>query len=97
MGYINPRDIIKFAVFVDHGGIFSDTSGTLPDNQFLVSTGAGLRINMSDEIMARLYWGFGLVNTTYEADHKTGRFHFEVTTRPDLTRLVRDRNKKESL
>lgn len=97
LGYINPRDIIKFAVFVDHGGIFSDTSGTLPDNQFLVGTGAGLRINMSDEIMARLYWGFGLVNTSYEADHKTGRFHFEVTTRPDLTRLVRDKNKKESL
>lgn len=97
IGYISPRDIIKFAAFVDHGGIFSDTSGTLPDNQFLVGTGAGLRINMTNELMARLYWGFGLVNTSYEADHKTGRFHFEVTTRPDLTRLVREKNKKESL
>jgi len=94
IGYIKPRDIVKFAVFVDHGGIFSDTSGSLPDNQFLVSTGAGLRINMTNEIMARLYWGFGLINTVYEADHKTGRFHFELTTRPDLTRLVRDKNKE---
>lgn len=97
IGYIKPREVVKFAAFVDHGGIFSDTSGTLPDNQFLVGTGAGLRINMTNELMARLYWGFGLVNTSYEADHKTGRFHFEVTTRPDLTRLVRDKNKKESL
>ncbi len=95
LGYINPRDIVKFAVFVDHGAIFSDTSGSLPDNQFLVSTGAGLRINMTNEIMARLYWGFGLVNTAYESDRKTGRFHFELTTRPDLTRLVRDKNKEE--
>lgn len=97
IGYINPQEIVKAAVFVDHGAIFSDTNGSLPSSQFLVSTGAGLRINMTNEIMARLYWGFGLINTVYEADHKTGRFHFELTTRPDLTRLVRDKNKKETL
>lgn len=97
-GYISPREIIKFAAFVDHGGIFSDTSGSLPSSEFLLSTGAGLRINVSNEIMARLYWGFGLINSRYEADHKTGRFHFELTTKPDLTRLVRDKNKnKDSL
>ncbi len=97
IGYIHPREMVKFAVFVDHGGIFSDTSGGLPSSQFLVGTGAGLRINMSDEIMARLYWGFGLVNTAYELKDKSCRFHFELATRPDLTRLIRDKNNKESL
>ncbi len=97
IGYINPRDIVKFAVFVDHGAIFSDTNGSLPSSQFLVSAGPGLRINLSNELMARLYWGFGFVNTAYEADHKMGRFHFELATRPDLTRLIHEKNKKEAL
>lgn len=97
IGYIKPREIVKFAVFVDHGAIFADPTPGLDRTQFLVSTGAGLRINMTNEIMARLYWGFGLINTAYESDHKTCRFHFELATRPDLTRLLRDRDKKESL
>lgn len=95
LGYISPRDIVKFAVFVDHGAIFADDTPGLPSTQFLVSTGAGLRINVTNEILARLYWGFGLVNTKYEAEHKTCRFHFELATRPDLTRLVRDKHKKK--
>ncbi len=95
IGYINPRDMIKFAAFLDQGAIFSDMSGGLPSNQFLISTGAGLRINVTNELMARMYWGFPFVNTIYEADRRMGRFHFELSTRPDLTRIVRMRNKKE--
>jgi hemolysin activation/secretion protein len=91
IGYIYPRDIIKGAVFVDHGGIFRDTEGMqgVKSSEFLVSTGAGLRINVTDEILARLYLGFGLNNTQSETDKDTCRFHFELTTRPDLTRLIK--------
>lgn len=108
LGYIHPRDMIKGAVFMDNGMIYPykpDGSG-VDGGDLLMSWGLGLRVNISQDLAARFYWGWGL-NNKYETDQKMGRFHFELTCAPDLSRVLSQRhtpdkkknkkNKKEAL
>lgn len=87
--HINLRDSVRGAVFVDHGAAFpyKGPGGRIESSDFLTSVGVGLRVNFSDNLNARFYWGFPLSNNPFETDQRSGRFHFEVTTSPDLTRL----------
>lgn len=102
LGYIYPREMVKGAVFMDNGMIFPYKYGDAIDSgDFLMSWGLGLRVNLSTDVAARFYWGFGL-NNRYETDQKMGRFHFELTCSPDIGRVVAGRhpktkNKKENL
>ena len=92
LGYIYPREIIKGAVFMDNGMIFpyKADGSSIDGGEFLMSWGLGLRINLSRDLAARLYWGYGLKNR-YDQDYKLGRFHFDITCAPDIGRLVADR------
>ena len=84
LGYIYPREMVKGAVFMDNGMIFPYKYGDAIDSgDFLMSWGLGLRVNLSTDVAARFYWGFGL-NNRYETDQKMGRFHFELTCSPDI-------------
>lgn len=84
---------VKGAVFVDHGGIFPSTGEDYyDDNYFMTSIGMGLRVQLPGDLSARLYWGYPLINHSWETDHKAGRFHFELTMEPNFDALLRNRS-----
>lgn len=84
---------VKGAVFVDHGGIFPSTGEDYyDDNYFMTSIGMGLRVQLPGDLSARLYWGYPLINHSWETDHKIGRFHFELTMEPNFDALLRNRS-----
>lgn len=96
LGYIRPRDMIKGAVFMDHGMVFPYKYGeSIDSGDFLMSWGVGLRMQLSQNFGARFYWGFGL-NNKYEYDQQAGRFHFEITCTPDIGTILSQRKFKEN-
>lgn len=96
LGYYYPREMIKGAVFWDNGMIFpyKADGSSVDSGEFLMSWGLGLRINLKQDLAARMYWGFGL-NNKYETDHKLGRFHFEITCAPDIGKVVATRKPRK--
>ena len=74
------KESIKFATFVDHGGVFYHDRPTEKEN-FLLSAGVGLRFALSKYISARFYVGFPLMNkkTYQESD---AAFHFDIIAVP---------------
>lgn len=74
------KDSIKFATFVDHGGVFHHDSSTNKEN-FLLSTGVGLRFAVNNNISARFYVGFPLLNKK-EYRESAARFHFDIVAVP---------------
>lgn len=84
---------VKGAVFADFGGVFPSTSEDYyDDNYFMASLGMGLRVQLPGDLTGRLYWGFPLINHSWETDHKIGRFHFELTMEPNFDALLRHRS-----
>lgn len=96
LGYIYPREMIKGAVFMDNGMVFPYKYGNeaIDSGDLLMSWGLGLRINLRQDLAARMYWGFGLTNK-YDVDQKMGRFHFDITCAPDIGRVVASRKPKQ--
>ncbi len=74
------KDSIKFATFVDHGAVFHHDRPTDKEN-FLLSTGVGLRFALSKYISARFYVGFPLMNKN-EYRESDARFHFDIIAVP---------------
>ncbi len=74
------KDSIKFATFMDHGGVFYHDRPTEKEN-FLLSTGMGLRFAISNNISARFYVGFPLMNKR-EYHESNARFHFDIIATP---------------
>ncbi len=74
------RDAVKFAAFLDHGGIFYHEGKAHREN-FLLSDGVGLRIAINKYLSARAYVGFPLMNkgTYHESDTS---FHFDLIAVP---------------
>ena len=74
------RDSIKFAAFIDHGGIFYH-EGKVHKENFLLSDGVGLRIAINKYLSARVYVGFPMMNkgTYHESDTS---FHFDLIAVP---------------
>ncbi|MBR3501359.1 MAG: ShlB/FhaC/HecB family hemolysin secretion/activation protein [Alphaproteobacteria bacterium] len=74
------RDSVKFAAFLDHGGIFPH-EGKPHRTNFLLSDGVGLRIAINKYLSARFYIGFPLMNkgTYHESDTS---FHFDLIAVP---------------
>ena len=70
------RDSIKFATFVDHGGVFPH-DGHMEKTNFLTSAGAGLRFALFDFLTARVYVGFPLRNRKYYEQSKA-TVHFDL-------------------
>ena len=74
------RDSVKFAAFIDHGGIFPH-KGKPHDTNFLLSDGIGVRVAFNKYLSARFYVGFPLMNKgTYHEDGTS--FHFDLITAP---------------
>ena len=74
------KDSVKFAAFVDHGGIFPH-EGKSDKINYLLSDGVGLRMAFSKYLSARFYVGFPLRNkgTYHESDTN---FHFDLIAAP---------------
>ena len=92
---------LKGFVFADHAGIFP-YKGSGPgsqgynQNDFLMSLGCGLKINLPKDISLRLSWGFPVMNNIHEEHNRWGRFHFELTLSPDFDALVKLRKPKKT-
>ena len=86
---------LKGFIFADHGGIFPYKNGEgYNQNDFLMSVGGGLRINLPKDISLKLSWGFPVMNNSHEEPNKWGRFHFELSLIPDFDALVKLRKPK---
>ena len=74
------RDSVKFAAFLDHGGIFPH-EGKAHRTNFLLSDGIGIRVALNKYLSARFYVGFPLMNkgTYHESDTS---FHFDLIAVP---------------
>ena len=74
------KDSVKFAAFVDHGGIFPH-EGKSDRINYLLSDGVGLRMAFNKYLSARFYVGFPLMNkgTYHESDTN---FHFDLIAAP---------------
>ena len=74
------RDSVKFAAFMDHGGIFPH-KGKPHDTNFLLSDGIGVRIAINKYLSARFYVGFPLMNKgTYHESNES--YHFDLIAVP---------------
>lgn len=97
LGFVNLRDMIKFALFFDQGCVFPYKGvggGHGDSSDVLMSIGPGLRFRLGDYLNARVYWGFSMIQNRYETKQPTGRFHFELTSSPDLDKLLKSRTPK---
>ena len=90
---IYPRNLIKGAVFVDHGAVFSGGED-VTSNNFLASAGFGFRVNLPFDLMGKFYWGFPFLDSDYLAYTYMPRFHFEITASPDFDRLIDYKNRR---
>lgn len=70
------RDSVKFATFIDHGGVFPH-DGHTGKTDFLTSAGAGLRMALFDYLTVRVYVGFPLTNRKYYEQSKA-TVHFDL-------------------
>lgn len=96
---------VKGITFVDHAGIYP-YKGYGPGvrsynkNDYMVSTGLGLRVTLPADASARLYWGYPLMHNDYERDIKHPRFSFELSLAPDFDKILslkRRKQQRESL
>ena len=74
------KDSIKFAAFVDHGGIFPH-EGKPKRTNYLLSDGFGLRMAFNKYLSARVYVGFPLKNRGTYHESSTN-FHFDLIAAP---------------
>ena len=74
------RDSVKFAAFVDHGGIFPH-EGKPHRMNYLFSDGFGVRVAFNKYVAARFYVGFPMMNKgIYHESDKS--FHFDIVAVP---------------
>lgn len=96
---------IKGIAFVDHSGVYP-FKGEGPDSRsytkddYMVSTGVGLKINLPGDASARLYWGYPLMHNNNEKYVRKPRFSFELSFAPDFDKILswkRNKQEKENL
>ena len=86
---------LKGIVFADHAGIFPYKNGEgYNKDDFLMSVGCGLRINLPKDLSVKLTWGFPVMKNNHEESDKWGRFHFELNIMPDFDALLKLRKPK---
>lgn len=97
---------VKAVAFIDHAGIYpfkgeGPGAQAYNSNDYLVSMGFGLRINLPGDATARLYWGCPLLQNNHEQYKRNPRFSFEVSLAPDFDRILQYRkalrSKQETL
>lgn len=96
---------VKGIAFVDHAGIYpykGEGPGARSYNKddYMISTGFGLRVSLPGDASARLYWGYPLMHNNNETYCRKPRFSFEISLAPDFDRLLkwkREKQQKEDL
>lgn len=91
---LHLRNVIKGAVFVDHGGVFP-TWDNIGKNNFLTSAGFGFHLALPGDLTAKFYWGFPILKNSSLAYEYMPRFHFEIMATPDIDRLIAFKNKRD--
>lgn len=91
---------VKGIFFVDHAGIYpfkGEGPGAMSynKNDYMISTGMGLRVSLPGDASARLYWGYPLMHNDYERDAKHPRFSFELSLAPDFDKILSLKRKKQ--
>lgn len=84
---------VKGIAFIDHAGIYpfkGDGPGarSYTKNDYMVSTGVGLKINLPGDASARLYWGYPLMHNNNEYYVRKPRFSFEISLTPDFDKIL---------
>ncbi len=93
---------LKGFVFADHAGVFpykgtGEGSRKYDQNDFLMSLGCGLKVNLPKDISVRLSWGFPVMRNNHEEVNKWGRFHFELALTPDFDYFLSKRKPKKGV
>ena len=84
---------VKGIAFVDHAGIYpfkgeGAGSRSYTKDDYMVSTGLGLKINLPADASARLYWGYPLMHNNNEKYVRRPRFSFELSLAPDFDKIL---------
>lgn len=96
---------VKGIAFVDHAGIYpfkGEGPGTrsYTKDDYMVSAGCGLKVNLPGDASARLYWGYPLMHNNNEKYVRKPRFSFELSLAPDFDKILtwkRNKQNKENL
>lgn len=96
---------VKGIAFVDHAGIYpfkgeGPGARSYTKDDYMVSTGCGLKVNLPGDASARLYWGYPLMHNDNERYVRRPRFSFELSLAPDFDKILtwkRNKQAKENL
>lgn len=96
---------VKGIAFVDHAGIYpfkgeGPGARSYTKDDYMISTGCGLKINLPGDASARLYWGYPLMHNDNEQYVRKPRFSFEISLTPDFDKILtwkRNKQAKEDL
>lgn len=91
---------VKGIAFVDHAGIYpfkgeGPGSRSYNKDDYMVSTGFGLRVSLPGDASARLYWGYPLMRNNHETYYRKPRFSFEISLAPDIDRILKWKREKQ--
>lgn len=96
---------VKGIAFVDHAGIYpfkgeGPGARSYTKDDYMISTGCGLKVNLPGDASARLYWGYPLMHNDNERYVRRPRFSFELSLAPDFDKILtwkRNKQAKENL
>ncbi len=91
---------VKGLFFVDHAGVYPYKgegfgARSYNKNDYVTSTGAGLRVTLPGDATARLYWGYPITTNSNETYVRRPRFSFEVSLTPDFDKLLKMKKQRE--
>lgn len=92
---------VKGIAFLDHAGIYpfkgeGPGARSYTKDDYMVSTGCGLKINLPGDASARLYWGYPLMHNNNEQYVRKPRFSFEISLTPDFDKILTWKRNKQS-
>ena len=91
---------VKGILFVDHAGIYpfkgeGPGARCYTKDDYMISMGFGLKINLPGDASARLYWGYPLMHNNNEQEVRRPRFSFEISFAPDFDKILEWKRKKQ--
>lgn len=91
---------VKGIAFIDHAGIYpfkgeGPGARSYTKNDYMISAGFGLKINLPGDASARLYWGYPLMHNNNEYYVRKPRFSFEISLAPDFDKILYWKHKKQ--
>ena len=91
---------VKGIAFIDHAGIYpfkgeGPGARSYTKDDYMLSMGVGLKINLPGDASARLYWGYPIMHNNNEKTVRRPRFSFEISFAPDFDKILEWKRKKQ--